>query len=74
MLGILLKKRPFTGRFLLSGLYYLSHQWDSNPRPGAYEASALPTELWWRFLGGGDYTSTLSNCQERIQYATASIA
>jgi hypothetical protein len=27
----------------------LSHPWELNPEPGAYEASALPIELGWRF-------------------------
>ena len=31
-----------------------SQRRDSNPRPGAYEASALPAELRWR---AHDYTS-----------------
>lgn len=25
-----------------------SHQGESNSRPAAYKAAALPTELWWR--------------------------
>ena len=52
-----------------------SHQWESNPRPNAYEALALPTELWWlvcssKTRGSGphslgqsarDYTNALAN-------------
>jgi hypothetical protein len=33
----------------------VSHRWDLNPRPGAYEASALPAELLWRALLRRDY-------------------
>ena len=32
-----------------AGPQFRSHQRDSNPRPNAYEALALPTELWWRW-------------------------
>ena len=31
----------------------VSHRWDLNPRPGAYEASALPAELLWLAICGG---------------------
>lgn len=33
-----------------------SQRRELNPRPGAYEASALPTELRWQW---GDYTKLL---------------
>ena len=28
-----------------------SHPWELNPKPGAYEASALPIELGWLLVG-----------------------
>ena len=46
-----------------------SHPWELNPKPGAYEASALPVELGWR---SGHYTSIVGRWQIRLVAGGAS--